>query len=164
MNVLLPSTMTAPCLHIVSIWWAHTSADARQPWTPIHPGLEETVRVSKRLSWHFPLPWKVEISCNFLTVLLLQLFIQLTKYIEMHLWSLWPKENLSICESRPHTLVVLKVMPPINFCGNNNGYKEQKNHYLVEQILCYKILFFSTVTTINYSFSQQQARACRLCM
>ena len=33
----------------------------------------------------------------------------------MHLWSLWPKENLSICESRPHTLVVLKVMPPIYF-------------------------------------------------
>jgi hypothetical protein len=40
-------------------------------------------------------------------------------------------------------------MPPIYFHGNYNKYK----HYLIEQILSYKTLFFDLVTTIGYALS-----------
>ena len=60
----------------------------------------------------------------------------------MHLWSLWPKENLSICESRPHTLVVLKVMPPIYFQETTTYTK-------------------STITLFDRANSQLQSTVCQ---
>jgi len=43
-------------------------------------------------------------------------------------------------------------MPPIYFHGNYNIYK-QHNNTLIEQVLSYKALFFTTAATISYAFS-----------
>ena len=43
-------------------------------------------------------------------------------------------------------------MPPIYFHGNYNGYKQHSNSR-VQQILCYRTLFFNTVTIISCAFS-----------
>ena len=52
-----------------------------------------------------------------------------------------------------HKYVIPKVMPLIYFHGNYSRLKKAQYHYLIEQILRYKTLFFNTVTTISYAFS-----------
>ena len=50
------------------------------------------------------------------------------------------------------TLVTLKVMLSIYFHGSYSRYEEHNKHCLIEQILSYRALLFSIVTTISYAF------------
>ena len=71
-------------------------------------------------------------------------------------WAALSQEELS------WTVVAPKVMPPIHFHGNDNGYKGHSNT-LIEQILSYKTLVFHIVTTISYAFLPAMSKSCKPC-